>query len=163
MVRRLLREAFFFTLFPDTIQKTGVDISKTQIKKAKKNNPKAKFHCQNVLNMRFPKESFDLVTSFWGGYLYLGNIKAIKRHFKQLIKITKPEGSIYLDIIPMNQYDSLHRGEKIITLSWIPGKVTGQIEFPNEEDPNQWNYYDEGGKHEMYSPEISFIEEIFSA
>jgi len=44
---------------------TAVDFSKTQIRLAKKNAPKAKYILSDISNLELTKESFDLVTAFY--------------------------------------------------------------------------------------------------
>ncbi|MFW9924342.1 MAG: class I SAM-dependent methyltransferase [Candidatus Thorarchaeota archaeon] len=43
----------------------GIDISKNQIKLAKKNVPKAKFLCEDMTKIVFPEETFDAIISFY--------------------------------------------------------------------------------------------------
>ena len=46
-------------------QVTGIDISKNMLKLAKNNAPKAKFYRMDMRKLKFPKKSFDAITSFY--------------------------------------------------------------------------------------------------
>jgi ubiquinone/menaquinone biosynthesis C-methylase UbiE len=52
-------------MLSERFQVTGVDFSEAQIELARKNVPKARFLCQDMTKLEFPKAAFDGITSYY--------------------------------------------------------------------------------------------------
>lgn len=69
----------------------GVDSSKTLISQARKKYPRAKFKIADALNLKFPKESFDLISSF--AFLHHIPSQELRQQFlKNICQILKSKG-----------------------------------------------------------------------
>lgn len=75
---------------------TGVDISESMIKLARKNVPKAKFIKKNLTKLDFAKNSFDGITAFYS-IIHIPKEKH-QSIFKTFYKILKPEGIILVSL-----------------------------------------------------------------
>lgn len=68
---------------------SGIDISKTLIKFAQKEVPKAEFKVANVMDIPFKKNSFDIVISA----LVLDYVKDWDKAFKEIRRVLRPKGT----------------------------------------------------------------------
>lgn len=147
-------QAWHFSRFPAVIEKVGVDISEAQLKLARKRNPDARFIQGNILEIPFPKESFDLVTNFWAAYCYLNSYQLIKQLWKKAIEWTKTGGAIYFEAL-------LPEDLKTFNASNYARRTGFQVE-PRNPDFSEWLYRDTGGCHTMTSPPLDFFLTLLS-
>jgi len=75
---------------------TGIDISKEMIGIAKKTVPNGKFYVKEMTKLNFPKESFDIITSFFA-IIHVPR-KEHKKILKQFYKLLKPNGMILISM-----------------------------------------------------------------
>lgn len=75
---------------------TGIDISKTLIREAQKNTPKAKFKIMSLYNLKFPPKKFDAIVSFFA-ILHLEKSK-VKKVFKNFNNSLKNNGYLLLSV-----------------------------------------------------------------
>lgn len=70
---------------------SGIDISETMIKMAKKNNPKVEFKVGSVTKLPYKSNSFDIVT----GSLILDYIEDLSKAYKEINRVLKKDGILY--------------------------------------------------------------------
>ena len=147
-------EAWHFTTIPKDFAKcVGVDISPAQIKLAKKENPDCKFFCSDILDADFPKNHFNLVTHFWGGYCYFNTYDQINSFFEKLINWTAIGGNLYIEILTMDLIETFNGSEY--------SKATASDVLLEQDDLERWTYRDAGGVHKMLSPSFEKVFKIF--
>jgi len=147
-------QAWHFSMFPNTIEKVGVDISEAQLNLAINRNPDAVFIHGDILKIAFPEESFDVVTNFWAAYCYLNSFDRITTLVKKAAMWTKKGGSLYFEVLLPEDLKTFN--------SSLFAKKTGYSVSPRSSDFSKWSYQDAGGKHNMTSPPIEFFVDLLS-
>lgn len=86
------------------IQKTfgstgvGIDVSKVLLSQAQQKNPENIYILADAVELPFPDNSFDLVTSFDN----LEHIKEYQTVLKEIVRVLKPEGQLLMNTINKN-------------------------------------------------------------
>lgn len=142
-------QAWHFSQFPGTIQKTGIDISEAQLRLATVKNPDAVFIPEDILGVTFQNDSFDIVTNFWASYCYLNNFNKIRTLMEKATKWTKKGGALYFEVL---------LPEDLRTFNNSPFAMqTGFYVTSRNCDFSEWTYQDIGGQHDMTSPPLEFF------
>lgn len=147
-------QAWHFTKVADAVEKVGVDISKSQLERASKQNPAATFIEHDILSVPLPNAAFDLVSCFWGAYCYLDSNAAIAELIHRAIAWTCPGGSIYFEVLlPLDlmSFNASHYAAE-----------TGFQVIPRNDDCSAWAYQDGGGRHDMTSPPLTLFTDLLS-
>jgi SAM-dependent methyltransferase len=142
-------QAWHFSRFPGAIEKVGIDISAAQLKVAKERNPDALFIQNDILNIEFPDDSFDLITCFWAAYCYLNSFELIERLLKKVIDWIKMDGVLYFEILLPEDLKSFNQSDYAVK--------SGFSVIPRKTDFSEWSYQDVGGVHNMTSPPLMFF------
>ena len=141
-------QAWHFTQV-DGVAKTGIDVSAAQLARARDASPGAVFVEGDVLDVAVDAR-FDLVTSFWGAYSYLGDRARIAAFVRRAIAWTAPGGALYLELITPATLDAFNQTAF--------ADETGSAVRLRSEDGEAWSYRDPGGWHDLTSPPVEFFE-----
>jgi SAM-dependent methyltransferase len=147
-------QAWHFSQFPGRTRQVGVDLSPAQLALARCNAPDATLLHANVSELHFPDGSFDLVTSFWAAYCYLGSAERIAALVRSAIGWTSAGGALYFEVL-------LPRDLAAFNLSHFSAR-TGFAVSPLTEDYGEWQYDDVGGRHVMTSPPLEMFLDLLS-
>ena len=145
-------QAWHFSKFPGWGHMVGMDISRSQLVRARANAPFASFVQADMAGINFPEASFDLVTNFWAGYCYLKNEQRIGKLILNIVRWLKPGGVFYMEVLLPHDLESFNRS----TFS----NRTGFTVSPISADYTKWQYDDLGGKHVMLSPPLEFFLDL---
>ena len=95
---------------------TGIDISSKMLKIAKEKIPNAKFLKKDMLEMKFPDNSFDIVISILS-ILHISK-KYHKKLFKNIYRILKPNGRIIIGMTTLNDGEYTNQWVKGVKMFW---------------------------------------------
>ena len=147
-------QAWHFSLFPGRARMVGLDLSAAQLARARRNAPHASFIQGNMAEAAFAPASFDLVTTFWGGYCYLGSRARIASLWRSAIDWIAPGGALYVEVLLGEDLASFNRSHF--------AQQTGFTVAPRSDDYSEWAYQDVGGQHVMTSPPLQEVLDIVS-
>jgi trans-aconitate methyltransferase len=149
-------QAWQFSVFPGRAQMVGLDLSETQLARARVNAPHARFLCGDMTKAVFARESFDLVSNFWAGYCYLRSRRRVTSLLRSVIEWIAPGGALYIEVL-------LGRDLASFNHSSYAQQTTFAV-TPISDDFSEWQYNDVGGRHLMTSPPLEdFLEIILPA
>jgi SAM-dependent methyltransferase len=145
-------QAWHFSLFPGRARMLGLDISESQLVRARVNAPEAILVCADLMGATFPVASFDLVTNFWAGYCYLGSSERIAKLLHSAVDWIAPGGALYIEVLLGRDLESFNRSRF--------SSRTGFVVSPRSRDYSEWEYEDIGGRHIMISPPVEEFLDI---
>ncbi len=73
----------------------GIDLSPQMVKQAKLEHPKLSFKVMDAADLRFPNNSFDVVTSAYNSLDYLQPIERFRKAIKECNRVLKQGGVFY--------------------------------------------------------------------
>ncbi len=148
-------QAWHFSLFPGRTRQVGVDLSAAQLARARRSAPGSTLLCANMSEVHFDDGSFDLVTSFWAAYCYLGTAERIATLVRRAIDWTAAGGALYFEVLLPRDLESFNRSQ-------FSGR-TGFVVSPLTPDYSEWHYEDVGGRHVMTSPPLEMFLDLLSS
>lgn len=145
-------QAWHFSRFPGRATQVGVDASAAQLFHARQACPEAELVLSDMTQVRLPRGSFDLVTSFWGAYCYLASRERIAEWLENAVAWVREGGALYLEVLLAEDLASFNRSHF--------SEKTGFKVAALGADYEEWSYSDVGGCHRMTSPPLRFFLDI---
>jgi len=145
-------QAWHFSKVHGCARQVGLDASRAQLSRARRNAPHADFVCADMTRPPFVPASFDLVTSFWAAYCYLRNRESIVRLIDDAIRLVRPGGAIYWEVLLPMDLESFNSSRF--------AKSTGFAVTAQSHDYTEWCYHDTGGRHVMTSPPLELFIDL---
>lgn len=146
-------QATQFSAFGERTQQVGVDLSRAQLTRARRNAPDALLIHANITQVSFLDASFDLVTNFWAGYCYLDDQEKIVALVRSAVRWIRDGGALYWEVLLARDLAEFNRSRYAAN--------TGFGVTPRTSDYSRWSYDDIGGRHLMTSPPIEvFLREV---
>ncbi len=145
-------QGWHFAQFPGRARMLGVDLSEAQLARARERAADAAFLCADMTEVSFAPASFELITSFWAAYCYLGSTERILELVRSAATWVAPGGAMYLEVLVGEDLASFNH-------SRFSGRTGFEVR-PLSEDYSQWSYDDSGGRHVMTSPPLERFLEV---
>jgi len=145
--------AWHFGQIDKPCEKTGLDLSASQLCMARKNFPAAYYIQGDVLEIE-PSPDFDLVTSFWIAYGYLDDFQLIAEFCRRMVAWLKPGGNLVLEILDRDSVQGWNTSNR--------ARQTIERVFKRSEDWRHWTFFDKGGAHNLATPDREFFDELLA-
>ncbi len=147
-------QAWHFSVFQGKTRQVGVDLSAAQLARARENAPGATLLHANMTEVELEAGAFDLVTSFWAAYCYLGSAARIASLVRRAVDWTAPGGALYFEVLLPRDLEEFNRSHFAAR--------TGFAVSPLTPDYEGWQYEDSGGMHVMTSPPLEAFLDLLS-
>lgn len=137
------------------IEKTGIDISPSMLKRAKEQNPDTTFHEANFLDEHSEWESkWEVVSCMWWAYCMVESITDIRKLIRNMSNWVTEDGVCFLPLCNPQKFDT-----NTIKIPYIDKNVPGDIRITSI----VWSWKQENGKRHdnVVSPLVDHMVILF--